>query len=355
MESWCGRCFALVMGKRRTESLKALNAKNLKLCGAIPETPTEIRKVSKRIPLQELNGSDQSQSGFAVALHRVSRTTSPLILIGWFIFYGPTNLGYMHGAPFGSQFDQSPNSAHTLSKRIPLQEHNGSDQSPNSAHTSSNKKTQLYALCEQENTPAQEIIGTPGLEKENPASRQNTPETGSVEEVKCGKLDLTPVRHGKVIRHSLTNSPFPTPITLNDNMQTPATIYSSYPEAPATGKWARIRTQYAYPAVKPARREEITSGNKPVVVKENEVAGRGFSLRAESCEETPTILVSGSSEQLKTVTALRGRNGIPNTTTKYKEDQRVKWHSTPFKERLERILSDEKMLPPRKPYLRVAD
>ncbi|KAJ4814612.1 hypothetical protein LUZ62_027178 [Rhynchospora pubera] len=275
----------------------SLQAKNLKLCGAIPETPTRFGK-------------------------------------------------------------------------IPLQEHNGSDQSPNSAHTSSNKKTQLYALCEQENTPAQEIIGTPGSEKENPASRQNTPETGRyelvqdtivlafvgcVEEVKCGKLDLTPVRHGKVIRHSLTNSPFPTPITLNDNMQTPATIYSSYPEAPATGKWARIRTQYAYPAVKPARREEITSGNKPVVEKENEVAGRGFSLRAESCEETPKILVSGSSEQLKTVTALRGRNGIPNTTTKYKEDQRVKWHSTPFKERLERILSDEKMLPPRKPYLRVAD
>ncbi|KAJ1703857.1 hypothetical protein LUZ63_003636 [Rhynchospora breviuscula] len=258
----------------------SLEAKNLKLCGAIPETPMEIRKVNKRIPLQELNGTEQS---------------------------------------------------------------------PNSAHTLSNKKIQLYVLREQENSLAQEIIATPGSEKENPVSRQNTPETGSVEEMKCGKMDLTPVRYGKGIRSSLTNSPFPTPITLTDNMQTPATIYSSYPEAPATGKWARIRTQYAYPAVKPAHREEITSGNKSVVEKENDVSGRGFSLCTErSCEETPKILVSGSSEQLKTVTALRGRNGIPNTTTKYKEDQKVKWHSTPFEERLERILSDEKMPPPRK-------
>ncbi|KAH7351737.1 hypothetical protein KP509_19G012700 [Ceratopteris richardii] len=33
--------------------------------------------------------------------------------------------------------------------------------------------------------------------------------------------------------------------------------------------------------------------------------------------------------------------GIPNTTTKYKEDQRVSWHSSPFEERLERALKKE--------------
>ncbi|KAL6629904.1 hypothetical protein ACP70R_029669 [Stipagrostis hirtigluma subsp. patula] len=35
-------------------------------------------------------------------------------------------------------------------------------------------------------------------------------------------------------------------------------------------------------------------------------------------------------------------NGIPNTTTKYKEDQVVSWHATPFEERLLKVLSDEK-------------
>ncbi|XP_062217259.1 protein JASON-like isoform X2 [Phragmites australis] len=37
-------------------------------------------------------------------------------------------------------------------------------------------------------------------------------------------------------------------------------------------------------------------------------------------------------------------NGIPNTTTKYKEDQKVSWHATPFEERLLKVLSDEKPL-----------
>ncbi|GJN19081.1 hypothetical protein PR202_gb06318 [Eleusine coracana subsp. coracana] len=35
-------------------------------------------------------------------------------------------------------------------------------------------------------------------------------------------------------------------------------------------------------------------------------------------------------------------NGIPNTTTKYKEDKVVSWHATPFEERLLKVLSSEK-------------
>ncbi|KAG2613610.1 uncharacterized protein LOC120704184 isoform X2 [Panicum virgatum] len=41
-------------------------------------------------------------------------------------------------------------------------------------------------------------------------------------------------------------------------------------------------------------------------------------------------------------------NGIPNTITRYKEDQRVSWHTTPFEERLLKVLSDEEHRPPRK-------
>ncbi|XP_078437752.1 aspartyl/glutamyl-tRNA(Asn/Gln) amidotransferase subunit isoform X2 [Wolffia australiana] len=39
-------------------------------------------------------------------------------------------------------------------------------------------------------------------------------------------------------------------------------------------------------------------------------------------------------------------NGIPNSTSKYKE--RVSWHATPFEERLEKALSDEKLCSQRK-------
>ncbi|CAN6163121.1 unnamed protein product [Urochloa humidicola] len=41
-------------------------------------------------------------------------------------------------------------------------------------------------------------------------------------------------------------------------------------------------------------------------------------------------------------------NCIPNTTTRYKEDQRVSWHTTPFEERLLKVLSDKEQCPPRK-------
>ncbi|KAK4578012.1 hypothetical protein RGQ29_028230 [Quercus rubra] len=37
-------------------------------------------------------------------------------------------------------------------------------------------------------------------------------------------------------------------------------------------------------------------------------------------------------------------NGIPNSTNKYKEDQKVSWHATPFEERLEKALSEESVI-----------
>ncbi|GMI73395.1 JASON [Hibiscus trionum] len=37
-------------------------------------------------------------------------------------------------------------------------------------------------------------------------------------------------------------------------------------------------------------------------------------------------------------------NGIPNSTNKYNEDQKVSWHATPFEERLEKALSDESLI-----------
>ncbi|KAL1560918.1 protein JASON-like [Salvia divinorum] len=41
-------------------------------------------------------------------------------------------------------------------------------------------------------------------------------------------------------------------------------------------------------------------------------------------------------------------NGIPNSTNKYKEDQKVSWHATSFEERLEKALSEESLISQRK-------
>ncbi|KAG8098375.1 hypothetical protein GUJ93_ZPchr0013g34608 [Zizania palustris] len=46
-------------------------------------------------------------------------------------------------------------------------------------------------------------------------------------------------------------------------------------------------------------------------------------------------------------------NGIPNSTNKYKEDQKVSWHATPFEERLEKALSEEKLLSQRFGFLSI--
>ncbi|CAA6658047.1 unnamed protein product [Spirodela intermedia] len=55
-----------------------------------------------------------------------------------------------------------------------------------------------------------------------------------------------------------------------------------------------------------------------------------------------------SEETTHTSPKLWDGKGIPNSTKKYNEDQRVRWHATPFEERLEKALSEEKLHPQRK-------
>lgn len=62
--------------------------------------------------------------------------------------------------------------------------------------------------------------------------------------------------------------------------------------------------------------------------------------------DVPIFVASGLSWDNDNPTPMLAKawdgNGIPNTTTKYKEDQKVNWHATPFEERLMKVLSDEK-------------
>ncbi|KAJ3679296.1 hypothetical protein LUZ60_017307 [Juncus effusus] len=250
-------------------------AKQLKLCGVITQTPVEIKKSQKRRAFQELNGSDLS--------------------------------------PKSSQ-----------------------------SQTASNKKIQLSAKSEQENQ----------CEKQISSLKENTPAIesflGSNEGKKKGpKLDITPAQHSAKFQVKLPNnkSPFPTPLTLRDEMETPLTQHPSYMETPRTGKRARIRAQYIFPA---SKQLEISSEKQMEIssdVKTGEQSG-SFTFGAERKEEeTPKVSVASLSEWLKPVSNWAVWNGIPNSTTKYKEDQKVKWHATPFEERLEKVLSEEKNHP----------
>ncbi|KAE8804595.1 hypothetical protein D1007_19645 [Hordeum vulgare] len=245
-------------------------------------------------------------------------------------------------------------------------------------------------------------------------------------------------------------SPFPTPLVLRDEMQTPGTIYTSHTGSTMSRKRVRTRKQFVYPVLRPIENKlqqtelpedssSMLPSSSPKHIRKlqqtssNSVAKVGFlkslpfsyptensshkekgsppSEESKCQTRSPNLLDGGALSKsisdekhaamslthwlkpLSTVsedqgvvsssasdqprdentlftespvfTAASGMdadvenptprfpkawdgNGIPNTTNKYKEDQKVSWHTTPFEERLLRVLSDEQPNAPRK-------
>ncbi|KAG1365091.1 protein JASON [Cocos nucifera] len=268
-------------------------------------------------------------------------------------------------------------------------------------------------------------------------------------------LDISPSKADKVLVLGSKDSPYPTPLNLTNEMQTPGTVYPTNQENLRAGSNGGIQTQYVYPVLKPvensshleARRQDtclIQSADHSEQEKEifsPDSRGRTAQISFTSAPEdsillefssfsspnskisqdqeesvhcksqssltppfngrkslnsiayTPKLVVSSVSQWLKPplpkdkmrdikniteeqpcsekssdadrpiigivashwnpdeLSHLSPKwwdgNGIPNTTTKYKEDQKVSWHATPFEERLDKALSDEKLLPKR--------
>uniref|UniRef100_A0ACD6ARN3 Uncharacterized protein n=1 Tax=Avena sativa TaxID=4498 RepID=A0ACD6ARN3_AVESA len=241
-----------------------------------------------------------------------------------------------------------------------------------------------------------------------------------------------------------SGSPFPTPMVVTDDMQTPGTIYASRTGSSMSRKRVHTRKQFVYPVLRPIENKvhqmELPEYSPPTLpsitpkqkffgadyikkqqqTNSNSVAKVGFfksppicfpnenalyqeketlspeelkcqtSSRKSNSDEKHAALSlthwlkpsldsenqgavsSSASDQLPNehtlftaspvFTAASGMNagvptpglhkawhgnGIPNTITKYKEDSKVSWHTTPFEERLLRVLSDEPN-PPRK-------
>ncbi|KAB5568409.1 hypothetical protein DKX38_002202 [Salix brachista] len=204
-------------------------------------------------------------------------------------------------------------------------------------------------------------------------------------------------------------SPKPTPLKISDDMQTPGTVFPTDLETLANGK-TRIRSQYVYPVMNPVEnasrwkllREDDSnshehSGELREYLEQSESAtpkpewgvketSSGNDLKVEASlsswvkpsqsttgEDNPNIGTaagkSSSSGRTPGDRPIIGMvaahwneneasrispkwwdgNGIPNSTNKYKEDQKVSWHATPFEERLEKALSEESFITQRKP------
>ncbi|KAI9072669.1 hypothetical protein K1719_045370 [Acacia pycnantha] len=176
-------------------------------------------------------------------------------------------------------------------------------------------------------------------------------------------------------------SPYPTPLKISDDMQTPGTVYpASFLNQPNDNK-PRVRSQFLHSDNHLAKsisqseipEEEDSSGelssasehvqnatptpkkglkevsyeneceleaslswlkNASVINEEKEASHNQIPNLWESPEENPQI----------TSPKVCYGNGIPNTTNKYKEDKKVNWHATPFEVRLERALSDKSFI-----------
>ncbi|KAG1331885.1 protein JASON [Cocos nucifera] len=382
-------------------------AKYLKSCGALLETPAEIQRASGKIIVQT-----SQEDGVHLDFH------------SWFPVVPCNKL----------QRDEQVN----LISDSPTQVDN-SDYLEHISGGCNSDERQILAKVVQ----CEEIKHVPAVES-------------IVESV---TLDISPSKTAtKAAVLGSNDSPYPTPLNLTDEMQTPGTVHPSNQENIRARKNGRIRTQYVYPVLKPvenishwkALREETsliqsadhseqekkipgpdfrgrgqqisftpvptdsklfesTSFSSPNE-KISQVQNRGSreepvhhkslssptlllksGKQLNSNADTPNLVISSLSQWLKppfpedevgnskniakekphaVKSSDAGRpiigivayhwnvdelsrnswdvNGIPNTTTKYKENQKVSWHATPFEDRLEKALSDEKLLPKRK-------
>ncbi|XP_050230485.1 protein JASON [Mercurialis annua] len=202
------------------------------------------------------------------------------------------------------------------------------------------------------------------------------------------------------------NSPKPTPLKLSDEMQTPGTVFPASVEGLANGK-TRIRSQYVHPVLNPVENasqwkvlqqgassfhEQLSELKESPEQLENSTPKSEVGVKDTSRQESKVEAslsswlkprestrmdntIDDGSESAKKVfgrtpmdrpiigmvaahwnenepTQISPKwwdgNGIPNSTNKYKEDQKVSWHATPFEERLEKALSEESFISQKK-------
>ncbi|CAL8138285.1 unnamed protein product [Prunus armeniaca] len=364
-------------------------AKFLKACGTLVETPVEIRKASSK-----LNGSPHHDRGSEPPkfnswlpntsikqLQQEDQPDQPLT---------PIKLGEEWGK--GSR--RSDNTPSSMSNQ----------QNTGGISISSTEGSGIVT----DSTVKTESISTPDVQCRSKAvhfecdidtnsSRGSSSENYS----RSAKVSETP---GK---QSISKpSVYPTPLTLSDEMQTPGTVFPANLGNFPNGK-ARIRSQYVYAVQNPVEgisqwklmkdedsnsqglsgelRESLNqSGNatpiSEVGAKETS-SGQEFNVESSLSSWLKPVNRDDNNQNFGYVpgrTRHFGRtpgdrpiiglvathwnedestrispkwwdgNGIPNSTNKYKEDQKVSWHATPFEERLEKALSEESFISQRK-------
>ncbi|XP_010557153.1 PREDICTED: protein JASON-like [Tarenaya hassleriana] len=373
-------------------------ARFLKACGTIPETPMEIRKASKKQDTPEHerdSGSSQFHSwissGSAVKFRMDEKNEEP-----------PTPLKVCEElVQHTVTSEQTPSSCVT--------------NPPNSGRISSGSSD-----------AGEEGLGSIGTEFRGEMDRtcRPTPAAGKVSgRIKTVRFEcdfdqpyFSGSSHGSSSGNTemiaktnfVATSPNPTPLKLSDEMQTPGTIFPANLESTGRVK-PRIRSQFVYPVSKPIENaslskvpeesdgsqerakvqvcdEQIEVGTPSAELgrRKGEESSREKGLKVEASfspwlkrvkedssenvaafsHRTPRVAMTPGDRPIIGMVAAHWNaeqlsqnspkwwdgNGIPNSTNKYKEDQKVSWHATPFEERLEKALSEESFISQRKRY-----
>ncbi|GMH12512.1 hypothetical protein Nepgr_014353 [Nepenthes gracilis] len=374
-------------------------AKFLKACGAIPETPPEIRKASKKLKDSPLNDVNSERSQFHPSLPNTSASKLPEK------DKQPDESSFLNrfteecATGTGPEWNSSPSSC-VINEQSDI---SISINSPDSRDVSSADS----AINLQVNGTSHIAISSMSAGSSVVKTQRKSVrfEGGSVHS------EISPENAGQILeklelagsRRLLKPSPCPTPLKLTDDMQTPGTVFASNPEYHlANGNMARIRSQYVHTVLNLPnnlsrqnmlnedgiimQQASVTDredhGHQGNGARKTEVHSWGISVNEEqksdlslstwlqpprSCRgdnENQGAAYGGKTNSRRThgdrpilgMVAAHwkedeefprispkgcGGNGIPNSTTKYKEDQKVNWHATPFEERLEKALSEE--------------
>ncbi|KAL0697384.1 hypothetical protein Bca4012_053506 [Brassica carinata] len=364
-------------------------ARFLKACGTIPETPIEIRKASQKLSSPQHSGTSY--------FHSWMSSSSAL---GFHLDESPTPMKACEevGRPSNTS-EQTPSRIGVVSMLTLLSQHifrSGTDSVL--FHISCVIDGGDIARISSASGDADEVesIGT-AVKGELDKSGRPTLTAGKTKSVRF-ECDLDQSQSSNSSENSSSrkpgiggkisfsvSSPNPTPLKLSDEMQTPGTVYPANMESAGKGR-PRIRSQFVHSVsnlmenaslynvhddsyegktptsatygekVEESSDEKLSkfeASSSPSLYPINEDCGEDIgvlnditpAVNAMTPGDRPIIgLVAAhwnENEQTEISPKWWDGNGIPNSTTKYKEDQKVSWHATPFEVRLEKALSEE--------------
>uniref|UniRef100_A0A5B7BDI4 Protein JASON n=1 Tax=Davidia involucrata TaxID=16924 RepID=A0A5B7BDI4_DAVIN len=384
-------------------------AKFLKACGTLPETPVEIRKASVKLKESSPRDGDCKHLKFHSWLPNTSIEKLDLDKLP---HQPPTPIKICEEWVKGSV-----SSEHTPSSSISNEQHTGRISTSSTGGSgvgsvSTAAKVHADQTC---NTITSSVSARPlnaNVQYRSKSVRFECESDTTSFSSKSSSSEFASQnskQYESAGNYSVSKpSPYPTPLKLTDEMQTPGTVFPAYLENMTNGKNPRIRSQYVYSVLNPVEnfsqwkemKEEDTNSHplsghlRESFEQVNATPKAEVGMRQTSVEKELKVEASlsswlkpqpsnqdGSNQRFDSVSSENARfgrtpgdrpiigmvaahwnedqpsrvlpkwwdgNGIPNSTNKYKEDQKVSWHATPFEERLEKALSEDTSISQRK-------